>query len=206
MSQKTVSILPGAFSSNVNQLFVNAGFKIEHNPRKFGCDILVLTGGEDINPMMYGEKPISGVYFSNRRDSFEQEMVELFKDTPKIGICRGGQILNVLAGGKMWQDTDNHQWPHMVLDKNTGDTFKGSSIHHQMMRPGAGGEVLLIADESTYVENEKQMVLKENEPFDDVECVFYPAFKAFCFQGHPEIGNRQEVEWFFNQVHEKLGV
>lgn len=204
---KSVGVLPGAFDEQVKRLFwSHPKFRVEYNPRRFGCDLLVLTGGEDINPKLYGEKPIPGTSYSVSRDSFEQGMVEFFAGTPMIGICRGAQLLNVLFGGSMWQDTDGHHMTHPSFDKKHQQSFRTSSIHHQMMRPGPKAEVLLVADQSSFVESEKELLLKDENPFDDIEALVYPEEKVFCFQGHPEIGTDEEKQWFFDRIHEYLGV
>ncbi len=203
---KTVGILNGAFVSSVDNLFRSHGFKIETHPIKFGCDILVLTGGGDISPHLYGEKPIKGISWSDKRDSYERSMIDLYKDCPKIGICRGGQLLNVWSGGSMWQDTDRHEGSHKSYDIKAQKAFKTSSLHHQMMKPGQGADVLLIADNSTYVEGSTGVLYKAEQHYDDVECIYYPETKSFCYQGHPEIGSEEEKTWFFQKIQETLGV
>lgn len=207
MTLQAVAVLKGAFQTQVESLFNrHPRFRLEHNPRRNGCDFLVLTGGEDVNPSLYGEAAIQGTSCTPSRDSFEISMFEFFKDTPKIGICRGAQILNVLSGGSMWQNTNGHQGSHPSFVPKSQTTLFTSSIHHQMMRPGPGGEVLMIADESEFVENQQGRVLKREKPYDDIEVVWYPDTKSFCYQGHPELGNREEVAWFFDQIEEKFGV
>lgn len=70
-------------------------------------DGLYFSGGSDINPLYFGEDPIKeigGIDYS--RDEFE---VKLFKkaaekNMPILGICRGEQVINVAAGGSLYQD------------------------------------------------------------------------------------------------------
>jgi putative glutamine amidotransferase len=70
-------------------------------------DGLLLTGGVDISPLMYGENPIKEVTgISIGRDEFE---FKLFKkaleiDLPILGICRGMQLINAACGGTLFQD------------------------------------------------------------------------------------------------------
>lgn len=68
---------------------------------------LVLSGGPDIDPIHYGEKPIPQLgNIDPDRDAAEifitREMFKLKK--PILGICRGTQVLNVAFGGKLIQD------------------------------------------------------------------------------------------------------
>lgn len=70
-------------------------------------DGLILQGGSDIDPVMYGE---AITHARGRidivRDRFECELVHAFVDAgkPVFGICRGMQLLNVVFGGSLHQD------------------------------------------------------------------------------------------------------
>lgn len=71
-----------------------------------GCDALLLTGGIDIDPSLYGEQPWPEVEATNRnRDDFELRLLRdaLERDLPVLAICRGHQLLNVALGGKLLQ-------------------------------------------------------------------------------------------------------
>lgn len=78
-------------------------------------DGLVLSGGQDVSPLFYGEEPTPelGVTLPTR-DEFEislvKEMLKLQK--PIFAICRGLQIVNVAMGGTLYQDIN-------ILEKNT---------------------------------------------------------------------------------------
>lgn len=70
-------------------------------------DALVISGGDDVSPYLYGENPIKEVqFFSVERDHFEIALVKgaLKKGIPVFGICRGIQIINVALGGTLYQD------------------------------------------------------------------------------------------------------
>ena len=70
-------------------------------------DGLLLTGGGDIDPLLFGEEPLcqSGE-INPLRDACEMRICEtaLEKDLPMLGICRGMQVLNVALGGTLYQD------------------------------------------------------------------------------------------------------
>lgn len=70
-------------------------------------DGLYATGGYDIDPTLFGEEPHPGLgTIIPDRDQFECRLMEkmLTLDKPILGICRGSQILNIVAGGDMYQD------------------------------------------------------------------------------------------------------
>jgi putative glutamine amidotransferase len=67
---------------------------------------LVLTGGGDVDPALYGQRPHPRTYnVSPRRDRFELNLLEsaLRRDLPVLAICRGMQLLNVYFGGSLEQ-------------------------------------------------------------------------------------------------------
>ena len=71
-------------------------------------DGLVLQGGTDIAPQMYGEAPLRPEWAGDpERDRYELELLERFLDLkkPVLGICRGQQLINVALGGSLYQDT-----------------------------------------------------------------------------------------------------
>ena len=70
-------------------------------------DGLVLSGGGDVAPHNYGEPPGDLLwYVDERRDWAELQMARwaLAKGLPILAICRGIQVLNVAAGGTLYQD------------------------------------------------------------------------------------------------------
>jgi len=70
-------------------------------------DALILTGGQDIDPLLYGEVPHQNLgSLLHERDTFDTTLVRLATDAgiPVLGICRGCQIINVAFGGTLYQD------------------------------------------------------------------------------------------------------
>ena len=80
-----------------------------------GYSGLVLTGGVDVDPALYGETPHPETEAVNRaRDEFELALLReaLARDLPVLAICRGHQLLNVCFGGALVQhiEGDAHRW------------------------------------------------------------------------------------------------
>ena len=69
-------------------------------------DGVVIGGGDDIAPTLYGGEIVVGVRLDPERDALESEVLEgAFKRRlPILGICRGSQMLNVVLGGNLHQD------------------------------------------------------------------------------------------------------
>ncbi|SIT56114.1 conserved hypothetical protein [Mesorhizobium prunaredense] len=68
---------------------------------------LVLSGGKDLATEFYGAAPHHAVKVQPHRDNFEIELTRLAleRSMPILGICRGMQLLNVVAGGTLYPHT-----------------------------------------------------------------------------------------------------
>ena len=69
-------------------------------------DGLLLTGGLDVDPALYGETPHPTTQAAPERDRLEVPLstAAMERDLPVFAICRGVQVLNVAAGGSLVQD------------------------------------------------------------------------------------------------------
>jgi putative glutamine amidotransferase len=70
-------------------------------------DGLLLAGGVDIDPQLYGEEPLPGLgQVTPDRDVWELKLTReaMRRSIPIFAICRGSQMLNVAAGGTLYQD------------------------------------------------------------------------------------------------------
>jgi putative glutamine amidotransferase len=70
-------------------------------------DGVLLSGGVDVDPVLYGQAPHPKLGRVNRRrDDFELALTReaLRRDVPILAICRGHQVLNVATGGTLVQD------------------------------------------------------------------------------------------------------
>lgn len=180
----------------VLKMFGQAGWAVKMGtpPPIELIDLVCFTGGSDVSPYLYGEENTSS-YCDPIRDEFEVEVFEEFKDHKKVGICRGGQFLNVMSGGKMIQHIDGHSMGYhkidFVPDLPEGEILEVHGDHHQAMIEGEGAEVLYIA-----------------LPWSDAtrEVIWYPETKSLCFQPHPEWGHDETKDLFFELLKEYLEV
>lgn len=98
-------------------------------------DGLLLTGGGDLSPALYGEArlPECGE-IEPERDATEIELTRWALDagTPILGVCRGMQLLNVARGGTLYQDivTQHPGSPrHDIIDQPRTHRAHGISLH-----------------------------------------------------------------------------
>lgn len=187
----------------VATMFVRKGWEVTLDPNK--CDLIVFTGGADVSPSLYGEKPIKGVYTNARRDAVEYNFYSTHQGkAPMAGICRGAQFLNVMNEGKLWQDVDRHTKSHILFDIPTQEHFFVTSTHHQMMKPNEYGEVVAFAEISTEREDEFGRVPRRKGEV-DAEVVWYKDSRCLCFQPHPEY-NMTTCSYFFSLLNRYLGI
>jgi putative glutamine amidotransferase len=83
--------------------------EVSESPRKLLSELdgVVLTGGGDVDPVLYGEDRHPTVEDAEPgRDEFEIDLARraVEADLPLLAICRGAQVLNVAAGGTLVQD------------------------------------------------------------------------------------------------------
>ncbi|OFX68078.1 MAG: hypothetical protein A2X12_03195 [Bacteroidetes bacterium GWE2_29_8] len=73
------------------------------NPKK-----IILSGGDDVNPQLYGREYIEGSHISVYRDITEAKLIDIAikKNIELLGICRGMQFINVYFGGKLIQNIE----------------------------------------------------------------------------------------------------
>lgn len=187
--------------------------------------IVVWTGGSDVSPDLYKEPKHPTTNNNPQRDKWEAACFNRAKAEKKllVGICRGGQFLNVMNGGTLWQDVNNHAiagehpvtYDHeMSPNKTLTRIVKVTSTHHQMMIPSihqAGGRVWAWAGLSTRkwsgnkLANDKYVCI-EPKPGHQTDCeiVYYPRTRSLCFQPHPEYNSNSTRELFFTCIERAL--
>jgi hypothetical protein len=184
---------------HVVKMFFEEGFNIISKPSS--ADLLCFIGGNDINPQLYGQKKAHPAVHVD--DSADKRDLDGWKGTTlsqlKVGICRGGQFLNVMNGGKMYQHVTGHDKSHMMYDTLTHDEFEVTSSHHQMMIPGAGAEIL------GYSENVGGLFIGEDgiavaAPKTEYEVLWYERTNSLCYQPHPEWDDGKCREHFLNLI------
>jgi putative glutamine amidotransferase len=109
---KKVVTVGGANPAPYIEALQKADVELIEGTHLFGFDGLVLMGGTDVNPALYGEERGSRTDEpDDARDELECSLIEeaLVRDLPILAICRGVQILNVRHGGSLVQHIEGHQ-------------------------------------------------------------------------------------------------
>lgn len=111
-------------------------------------DLIIVPGGEDISPELYGESNKYS-YVNTFRDNIEVPIVKRALHLRKkiFGSCRGHQLINVLAGGNLYQDfidelgmDRRHSVDHSLenIQDSTIQKYFGEisvvSMHHQAVK------------------------------------------------------------------------
>jgi len=200
-SERPLVYIAGRFDPNVIGMFYDLGYRGTSDLML--ADLVVFTGGEDIDPVLYGEDPIKECGTLNpRRDQHEVEVFNNAKNfnIPMIGICRGAQFLNVMNGGTLWQHVDNHTMGHKARCLLTGEIITVTSTHHQMMRPPESAEVVMIAHQDSNRDTPSLCTTKLADKCTqypgladcDPEVVWFEKTKCLCVQFHPEYGSAKQ--------------
>ena len=188
--RKVKSVFVVGLDSSVDQMFKAEGWDLVKDPNF--ADFICFTGGSDVSPELYGETN-NGLSFVNKaRDAREMNIYNQFKGhVGFLGICRGGQFLNVMNGGKLRQhiDPDTH---HGIRDCRTvtrartrfTERIQTQQDHHQAILPTNKARTFLVDDTDGVVEG-----------------CWYEATKSFCFQPHPEWGHEPTRKVFFAWIH-----
>lgn len=212
-SQHPLVFIAGPFNGSVMTLFYGLGYRGTND--LMIADLVVFTGGSDINPALYGHKKVKECgTIDDKRDAQEKAVFEAAKNfgIPMVGICRGAQLLNALNGGTLYQHTDGHIGNHWIADTRTGQRYFVTSTHHQMMIPGSKGDILAIA--SPQKDDLKEDVagslatikigdgvrIRPKKDDYDVEVVWYPETGSLCFQPHPEYNHAVETRGYFVEL------
>ena len=175
-------------------------------------DGLLVTGGADIDPARYGASPdpAAGLELNPGRDELELPLLQgaMARDLPVLGICRGMQALNVVAGGSLIQDLPGHR-----VEGKRGE--EASEYHHIWISPGSklaatvgsGGKVRVNSTHHQGLREAQKSpnLLASAYSLEDglIEALESPYHRwVVAVQCHPEL--RRQLPRHFQRLFERL--
>jgi hypothetical protein len=200
--------------SPFDQLFNNKVNLLAGGDQFKKCQAIVIWGGTDIHPSIYGHKAHRKSQVYNDREPSHRDQMEwhAMREAKKagcliIGVCRGAQMLCAFAGGSLYQDVSGHESGHQ-LKSYDGRIMFAQAMHHQMMNLDNTKYDLLAWPESPHPTNAttSRTALSryyEREDYGqsqpgahlltgvEPEIVWFPEVNGFAVQAHPEWGNPQ---------------
>jgi putative glutamine amidotransferase len=176
-----------------------------------GYDGLVLCGGCDVKPFLYGQKVDGCRAIDDLRDAVEMQLIEQFikQNKPILGICRGHQILNVYFEGTLFQHIKTAEKhvrnvygdsihiietvPNSIIANLYGDKFFVNSAHHQAI--DKIGKGLIVTSRS-----EKDEIVEsfEHESLPVYGVQFHPERMCVNNQRDDTIDGIKIFEYFYN--------
>ena len=165
------------------------------------CDGFLFSGGHDVSPEIYNEKPLDNLVSSCiRRDEMEayilKKAIEI--DKPIFGICRGIQFINAALGGSLYQDlptqhkseVEHHQTPPYDIPVHKVKIVKDSPLYNCL-----NTELLEVNSYHHQAVREVAPVLKTMALSEDglVEALYKPDNKfLWAVQWHPEFSYKTD--------------
>lgn len=185
------------------------------------AEIVIFTGGADVNPAFYGHEKHPTTGCNTARDVDETRTYGKTRlDQLKVGICRGSQLLCVLNGGTLYQDVDCHamRGTHectYIDENNSLSKFQVTSTHHQMQNPfvpqigveDLNYELWGYTERCSYRDqDELEQVPLNSQAHPDVEILYWPDSHSLGFQGHPEYDSEECRKLFFICLNRALAM
>ncbi|MDR7869269.1 MAG: gamma-glutamyl-gamma-aminobutyrate hydrolase family protein [Tissierellaceae bacterium] len=169
-------------------------------------DGILITGGNDINPILYKERIGKKTgHIDNKRDRYEMALAKygVKNNIPILGVCRGLQILNVTLGGTLYQDLPTSGFElHTILTnpRNEGTHYvkvEGDSPLSKIV----GNDDLLVNSFHHQAVKELAPSLKKMATSEDgvIEAAYMPESSfTMAFQWHPEM-------MYDNEIQQRIG-
>lgn len=182
-----------------------SGAEIAASPRR--ADVIVLTGGCDINPRLYGEENYAS-HCNPSRDVACSMLWRLYGGRlPFFGFCRGAQHIAAMLGGKLMQDIKGHSaGAHAVLASDGIEAVNVNSLHHQaIIKSDCLGDVLHMGPHhfSGLING------IWTDEVNNVESFINKDKKVFGVQWHPEYMNMRwyrEDDFYVDSSHKNPAV
>ena len=171
--------------------------------------LVMFTGGADVDPAIYNDtSPLDLCSTSPERDRFEKTIFRhaLINNIPMIGICRGFQFLNVMAGGRLMHHITGHGGTTHLFDSyGLKTSITVNSFHHQMVIPNVDSHLIGWSMDKLSKEYYGKNDALEEWGGPEVEAAIFPKIRACGAQYHPEwMPSKSDGAMFFYNMANRL--
>lgn len=146
---------------------------------EFPISGIILSGGNDIDPGLYGGKVEEGTV-SKERDETEKKMLEIAikKKLPVLGICRGMQFINVFFKGKLVTKVKG-EVEHVAVEHNI-------TILDKELVKVLGNDIKVNSYHKHKVELSSELEAFAQSSDGVIEGIYHPSLPVAGIQWHPE--------------------
>lgn len=174
---------------------------MEHVAAAAECDGLLIPGGDDIHPGLYGQAISEKCGKQNPlRDEIDPVILDVFLKTgkPILGVCRGIQMLNVHFGGTLYQDIKDSQtishsdFRHRSKERHTVSIEENTLLHKIL----GCSQISVNTIHHQAVDRLGQgLVVSARSPDGFVEALEWPEHRFFLgVQWHPELMQHHDAQ------------
>lgn len=182
-------VCPKAYAAAIHAAGGVPVLAMEYGAERFAdvCDALLLSGGDDIPPYVFGEETLNETVMADDiRFEYEYALLTAFlaAQKPVFGICRGVQVINCFFGGDIYQD----------LPAQLGVCHRNDGLVH-CVQTSAGSQLRLLLGPHALVNSTHHQAIRRVAPgflvsavSDDgvIEGIEHESLPVFGVQFHPE--------------------
>lgn len=173
------------FFKNFGLLIPISNFSDLQKYKSMKIDGIILSGGNDVNPLLYEDKIKEELDLVEERDVIEKEIIKLAidKNIPLLGICRGMQMINIYFNGKLSKVQGHVKEKHQlkIIDekfkKIIGNSIVTNSYHNWGIKHKD-----LAPQMKSFAESEDGLI----------EGIYHPKYSILGLQWHPERKNTDQ--------------
>lgn len=168
-------------------------------------DGLILPGGVDLDPSYYGEKIDGSKKIDHKRDAREMAVLDKFISSgkPILGICRGGQILNVYFGGTLYQDIGTDHTNNVITSVVPSDKALDNSILYDCY----GSELSVVCSHHQSIKDLGEGFIVTQYSTDGIiEALEHETLPIIVLQWHPErmpADDQDIIHYFIDEMVNK---
>ena len=198
---KTIAIMGGRDTYRRNYNYYEAVEALGGNPVPILCPEdakricketkgLIIPGGCDVDPTLYGRTNKGCMDIDHQRDEFEKAVIECYISSgrPVLGICRGMQLVNVILGGTLIQDLPDRE-EHVWIDADTDNAHPVRITDHDLFMYKVYGKDEIVVNSAHHQAVDtlgRGLLVAAIGPGDIIEAYQHESLPVIGVQFHPE--------------------